>query len=118
MNLDPTKYPAPVCRTAGYTGYTGYHWDTKYPVCPTCDTYLHGEQRDTTTRGVPMIRKMKIPRLIRVRGVDSAGIIRHTRIFQQRPAATKFARYLESHGYAVRIETARNVEFELVGRHV
>lgn len=65
-----------------------------------------------------MIRKMTVPNLIRVRGVDAEGIIRHTRVFQQRPAAKKFAEYLESHGYRVRVETARDVEFELVGENV
>lgn len=62
-----------------------------------------------------MIRRMKVPRLYRVRGVDDAGVIRHTRVFQQLPAATKFAEFLRLHNYVVRMETAHDVEFELVG---
>lgn len=64
-----------------------------------------------------MIRKMKVPSLYRVRGVDADGIIRQTRVFQQHPAAMRFVGYLESAGYVVRVESAHDVEFELVGRH-
>jgi len=65
-----------------------------------------------------MIRKMCVPNLIRVRGIDAAGMIRQSRVFQQHPAAMRFATYLESLNYLVRVETARDVEFELVDQHV
>lgn len=66
----------------------------------------------------PNIRKMRVPNLYRVRGVDADGIIRQTRVFQQRPAAKRFADYLESAGYIVRVESAHDVEFKIVGQDV
>jgi len=62
-----------------------------------------------------MIRKMTVPRLIRVRGIDDAGMIRYSRIYQQAPAADRYAAGLERHGYIVRREQAQAVVFELVG---
>lgn len=65
-----------------------------------------------------MVRRMTVPRMFRVRGVDAEGIIRHTRVFQQRPAAVRFANYLHDAGYTVRMESARNIEFKLLGEYV
>jgi hypothetical protein len=64
-----------------------------------------------------MIRRMTVPNLIRVRGVDADGHIRQTRVFQQRPAAIRFAQYLHDAGYIVRMESARNIEFKLLGEY-
>jgi hypothetical protein len=61
-----------------------------------------------------MIRKMTVPKIIRVRGIDAAGMIRYSRIYQQMPAAEKFADALRTHNYRVRIEMSHDVEFELV----
>jgi hypothetical protein len=61
---------------------------------------------------------MKIPNLIRVRGIDANGIIRQSRVFAQRAAAMRFVEYLDAHDYVVRVETANNVEFQLVDRLV
>ena len=65
-----------------------------------------------------MIRKMRVPNLIRVRGIDADGMIRQSRVFAQRAAAMRFVDYLDSHDYVVRVETASNVEFQLVDRNV
>jgi len=62
-----------------------------------------------------MIRKMRIPHLIRVRGIDDAGMIRQSRVFQQSTAAWRFAIALEKRGYVVRVERASDITFELVG---
>jgi hypothetical protein len=58
---------------------------------------------------------MTLPQLIRVRGIDSKGMIRYSRVYQQSPAAHRYAAALELHGYVVRLEQARDVEFTLVG---
>ena len=65
-----------------------------------------------------MARRMTVPCMFRVRGVDADGIIRHTRVYQQRPAAVKFANYLHDAGYVVRLESALNIEFQLLGEYV
>jgi len=59
---------------------------------------------------------MKVRTLWRVRGIDrDTGEIRQTRIYAQGSAAAQYALGLAKYNYIVRLERAKDIEFELLG---
>lgn len=61
-----------------------------------------------------MIRKMKVSKIYRVRGIDSKGEVKHSRVYQQSSSAVRFAEMLATNGFTVRMEQAKDVTFEAI----
>jgi hypothetical protein len=69
---------------------------------------------NTPSNGVPMIRKMKVSNIYRVRGINGHGEIKHSRVYQQSSSAVRFAELLATNGFTVRMEQAKDVTFEAI----